>query len=200
MAQAGRRERIPFIFHHRFLIREELEYELDIRGVPHTLIRDTKELVSLAYRNRKREDDVSRIDGLDVQQELVILKSKVAELHALYEEAKIIQDFPVENSRLGSLFVHVSYRLRRIQYRGYGKLFDELSIIAKNLQYLHEKLTQDYPGREFPRFSVPLEEMEELTRLAGQMSVAGSTNETAATTSRSQEGKNSSIREERERC
>ena len=154
---------------YRYLTNDELRYELDIRGVTHELYAEHQDLVNLAYRNRLREEHTGRVNQLNPENELDALKPKVAELRTLFQEARLTRRTSVDNTRLSSLFVHSSYRLRRVQYRGRKELYEELDVVAKSLKTLQMLFAETFTENEFPSFPVPSEEIAELTRMTERM-------------------------------
>lgn len=171
MSEGGTTTRKQISLDFRHLTKDELAYELDIRGIPHQLLADPKELYTLLYKHRLRDEEASRIEQLDPEEEVKVLAPKISELQALYLEAKVLRNYIVQPSRLASLFFHVSYRLRRVQYRARGETYEKMEELARTMFTLHGLLSELFPDVEFRRFPLPSEEIEEILAATKQLQI-----------------------------
>lgn len=117
---------------------------MDIRGIPH---------------HRLQDEITSRVQNLNPEIELDRLIPKLAELQSLTLEARRTGGYLIQDSRLASLYLHVSYRLRRVQCRATGEVYQRLYEFAKDLYTLHGLLSRLFPDVEFKRFPLPAEEI-----------------------------------------
>lgn len=135
------------------------------------MIASREDLSNLLKRNEKRDVETKVVDKLDPQVELAALITKVAELQALFREAQLIENFPVESSRLTSLYLHVAFRVRRIIFHAQGYLYQELRRVDRNVAWIHEKLRTSFPGCEFPLLTVQDDAFEELERATSRLAI-----------------------------
>jgi len=135
------------------LNKDELQYELDLRGIPHHAVPDRGDLVRLLRRHQRLDTLDNAIGNLNVTEELHNLLPKIEELQALCREARLMQEFHQEPSRLGSLFIHVSFRMRRVMFRAMGDEYQEFRRLAKKMRDIHAFLAEKFPMLEFPRIT-----------------------------------------------
>jgi len=86
---------------------DELQYELEIRGLPHQLHGTRGVLAALMYRSQHSPPVIEQCDKLDPSEERDALLPKMAELQKLVKEAPALARMGVDPARSTSLFPHV---------------------------------------------------------------------------------------------
>jgi len=170
MAQGGdalrKLELVP-----RHLKVEELLYELAIRGVTHRL-NSREDLARLFGNNQLRDVLDTEVEKRNPEQELVVLRTKMAELSQRYAEVRATIQFHQEPSRLSSLYLHIAFRLRRIIFFAAGATFDEMNVIADRIRKWQRQLRELLPGWDFPLSVVREEEVDvDLAHAAQRLSL-----------------------------
>lgn len=137
------------------LREDELRYELRIRGKPTYPAANHAHLVARVNElggGMVLEEETGR---LDMNTEHERIRPKTFEVEALIAEeraAGVIVDRP---TRLVSLYVHLVFRVRRVLFRAYGEVFEDLKSLARRLTALHQPLSDLYPDLQFPLLCVP---------------------------------------------
>ena len=177
MAGAPENEKAPVPVDYKFLEKDELQYELRIRGMqfrPDASLADASlaDLRELIRRHHKRDALTEEVSKLVPREELEALEPKIDELQRLITERSVLRDLHQEPSRLGTLYVHAVCRLRRIQFRAQGPTYTALCKLNENLQIIHSALKRTFPGYAYPAFPVTPGDMSELLRATQRMSVS----------------------------
>lgn len=137
------------------LHRDELGYELMIRGIRYNAGMSMVELIDLCNRHGTVTVVEDVVASLIPEEELDILKPKVLELETLLTEVRsqgVIIDGPF---RLISLFVHVVYRFRRFMFRVRGAAYDTTVLYAQRANNLQPFLAELCPLMNFPALHIP---------------------------------------------
>ncbi|KAK3922142.1 Activity-regulated cytoskeleton associated protein 2 [Frankliniella fusca] len=150
--------RTPVQIDFNSLISDEVAYELDIRDIAH-IFRSSEEKSRLISANWGATVITRRLEEYPVEEELVAMRRKVAELEVL-----LVENAPIRrvSRRLNALYVHCVYRVRRSMFRGNT---EEFISIAKRINRVGEACEQAFPLIGYTKLAV-LEEDELEARLA----------------------------------
>lgn len=152
---SGEPEQRKAVMDPMLLRKDEMTYELKIRSLL-VFDHDTHlHLVNRALENADTPVNEDKVEALDANQEFLEMRPKVFECETLVAELLSQTLTEANTSRVTSLYVHLTHRLRRIVYRANGSVFDDLKTLGRRVANLHDKLSPLYPDMTFPYLFIP---------------------------------------------
>lgn len=138
------------------LHRDELEYELRIRGLQGCVFDSVGDLIHMLNEHKSTTVLEDKIASIVPAEEYEILKAKVLELECLVVEVKtagLLVDRPY---RVVSLYCVIMLRIRRIMLRATGEVHFDIVKLAKRLDCVQRMLSAECPVISFPPMYVPV--------------------------------------------
>ena len=137
------------------LSREEVRYELLVRGVEIDADAPTKDLASDLFAYHPRPTVAEVCESLSSDEEYQALRPKIFELETLAGELAAEKDHSEPWQRIISLYLHTCIRLRRCMFRATDSRFEEFLNLARRLEPVRRTLKQCYPRLAFPVILIP---------------------------------------------
>lgn len=130
------------------LLVEEVNYELQIR-VKDVTDKTLIEKMDILSNFIEDEPDKEAIGNLNPNNEYLVLRAKVAELHTSCEENSAAS----LSSRLPTLYLHVVARMQRVMFNGSN--YEGFVSLSRKLKAVRKKLVCQYPALDFPLITIP---------------------------------------------
>ena len=147
--------RTPALMNPYKLVEEEMEHELEIRGLDYVMM-TIQEKADLLKENLTLPQLTERIERCEPEYEYQVLRAKVGELEALFAEN--FENLEASN-RYPTLFIHTLFRVRRTMFRSQDR-YEDFIRLARNLVKLHKRTALLLPYVQYPSLHIPGDEKE----------------------------------------